>query len=383
VNPFVVNRVLLILAFIGLFVSGVLSAGHILDLSPPCGGAGGCAAVASHPASKLFNIPVAYMGFVTYLLLAALAGFRSFKGMRNVGLSITTGYVLSAIGTAFSLYLQYQSFNVIHEFCPWCFTSAVVMIINLIGHAVLVQSLENNPSIEGGFPRVDAYILMAVPVAVIIATAVTVTNMHAEISKATVVKNAVNPEVIKFLIPENANSIGPKDAPLTIVEFADLQCPACQKSSPRLKAYREMYADKMRIVYRHFPLSMHQWGASAAAVAEYAAEKGKFWEYAMGVMGLQREVESGEELYKIADSIGLNRADLEKRIANPKDKIYERVQRDIEAGDKIGIQLTPTFFMVSNGQITDVVNSDQLFAKLQSKNYQALISDNPPATNAR
>ena len=75
------NRVISLLTFGGIFVAGVLSVSKYLKVIPPCGGSDGCFTVANHPSSMWFGIPVAYIGLLTYLGLAALAIGRSHVGI--------------------------------------------------------------------------------------------------------------------------------------------------------------------------------------------------------------------------------------------------------------------------------------------------------------
>lgn len=379
VTPILVNRILLVLSAIGIFVAGVLSAAHLFNLVPPCGADGGCAAVAASPASALFGVPVAYFGFITYVGLFILATVRAFRSLQHVGALVAAGYALSAIGTAFSLFLQYQSFTVIHSFCPWCFTSAVVMVLSLVGHAFLVQALESRPVTERQFPKLDSYLIMGLPILLVIAIGVEIKVMDTNMRGVQVLSGKMPKNVMDDLIPVDAHSIGPKDAALTIVEFADLQCPACQNTSPKVKAFAEQFPSKVRIVYRHFPLiQVHKWAMASAACSEYAAEKGKFWEFAMAVMGQHKETESASELYDIAASLGMDKTDLAKRVGNPQDAVYTKVDRDIKAADKIGIQVTPTFFLVADGRILGVMSSTTLFEKLQSPEVQKILNGSPP-----
>ncbi len=68
-------------------------------------------------------------------------------------------------------------------------------------------------------------------------------------------------------------------APVTIAEFSDFQCPFCAKVHPTLKKIEDIYKDKVRIVWKHLPLSIHQHAMDAALAAEAAKNQGKFWEY--------------------------------------------------------------------------------------------------------
>ena len=74
-------------------------------------------------------------------------------------------------------------------------------------------------------------------------------------------------------------SIGAKDAPVTIVEFTDFQCPFCKATEATLKDFRTKYGDKIRLVHMDFPLPFHSHALDAAKAARCANEQGKFWQF--------------------------------------------------------------------------------------------------------
>jgi len=141
-------------------------------------------------------------------------------------------------------------------------------------------------------------------------------------------------------------SIGPANAPVTIVEFSDFQCPFCQRAEPTLKQVREKYGDEVRLVYMDFPLPMHNHALDAAKAGRCAAEQGKFWPF-HDAMFADQSKESPDDLKAIAKKLGLDTAKFNTCFDQAK---YEAgVQSDLAQGKQLGITGTPAFFI--NGRV--------------------------------
>ena len=137
---------------------------------------------------------------------------------------------------------------------------------------------------------------------------------------------------------------GPLDAPITVIEFGDFQCPYCGRAEP---VVRELLADTdIRYVWRHLPLpDVHPQALMAAEAAEAAADQGAFWEMHDLLLARQDHLRLAD-LLRYADELGLDperlRDDLTRR------RQETRVARDVESADLSGVAGTPTFFI--NGQ---------------------------------
>ncbi len=138
-------------------------------------------------------------------------------------------------------------------------------------------------------------------------------------------------------------SMGPADAPITIVEFSDYECPFCQRAEPALWKLVETYPEEVRWVYRHFPLAGLDSSASKAAEATVCAQRqGKFWELHRIVFANTRKL-SRQSLQTYAGQAGLN---LEQfSICMDQGQAAEVVRRDLQEGEAVGVTGTPAFFL--------------------------------------
>ena len=142
-------------------------------------------------------------------------------------------------------------------------------------------------------------------------------------------------------------SRGPQDAPVTIVEFSDYQCPFCARSEPLIKDALTVYPNQTRLVYKHFPLTAIHPQALPAAIAAAAAQKqGKFWEMHEKLFANQRAL-APEQIREYARQIGLDMKKFDADIQS--DEVKAAVQEDIQLGQRVGVRGTPTIFV--NGKV--------------------------------
>ena len=142
-------------------------------------------------------------------------------------------------------------------------------------------------------------------------------------------------------------SEGPATAPVTIIEFSDFQCPFCQRVMPTLKQVREKYGDRVRIVWKDFPLtSIHPQAFKAAEAGNCAREQGKFWEYHDRLFTNQQALQP-EFLKKYAADAGLDATKFNACLDTA--KYGDRVQEQMGVGTGLGVQSTPSLFI--NGRL--------------------------------
>lgn len=145
----------------------------------------------------------------------------------------------------------------------------------------------------------------------------------------------------------NADRIkGNKDAPITIIEFSDIECPFCARFHPTMQQAVADYPDKVRWVYKHFPLdSIHPYARKASEASECAGDQGKFWEYLDKLFENQSQIKPAY-LNQLAGEMGLNQSEFDSCLETG--KFAGKVNDDYNDGLKAGVRGTPGNFI--NGQ---------------------------------
>ena len=147
------------------------------------------------------------------------------------------------------------------------------------------------------------------------------------------------------ILPVSADddpTMGPANAPVTIVEFSDFQCPYCKLSLPTIKEILAKYPGKVRVVYRDYPAPNHPHAQRAAEAAQCAGDQGKFWEYHDSLFDRQAPG-TGWNFIELAKEIGLNQDALAACLNTG---LYRKeVAKDLRDGFKLGVISTPTFFI--------------------------------------
>ena len=152
---------------------------------------------------------------------------------------------------------------------------------------------------------------------------------------------APEPPILSVSVDDDP-SVGPANAPVTIVEFSDFQCPYCKLSVPLIKEILAKYPGKVRVVYRDYPGPNHPHAQQAAEAAQCAGDQGKFWEYHDSLFDHQAP-RTGWNFTELAKEIGLNQ-DAFAACLNT-GRYREEVAKDLHDGFKLGVTSTPTFFI--------------------------------------
>ena len=163
-------------------------------------------------------------------------------------------------------------------------------------------------------------------------------------------------------VNEDDHVQGADDAPVTLVEYGDYECPSCGDAYTVVKRVQKHFGPKLRFVYRNFPLEQHEFAMPAAETAEFAASEGKFWE--MHDALYENQVAMDEDLFpKLGKKLGLDTEGLMDALEE--EQFAAHIEADMKSGEASGVRGTPTFYINGHRQdgsfaydtLTDAVNA--------------------------
>ena len=163
---------------------------------------------------------------------------------------------------------------------------------------------------------------------------------------------------VKVAIRPDDPAKGRADAPVTVVEFSDFQCPFCSRAEPAVQEIEKSYGKDVRVVWKHLPLSFHQNAMPAALAAEAARAQGKFWPMHDRLFANQQSL-TAAAFEQYARELGLDLARFRAAVAAPETR--KRVEEDVALAGAVAVGGTPTF--VVNGDV--VVGSNGLRAAVE------------------
>jgi protein-disulfide isomerase len=142
-----------------------------------------------------------------------------------------------------------------------------------------------------------------------------------------------------------APTVGPKTAPVVIIEFSDFQCPFCKQAERVIKKLLEAHPQSLRFVFKHLPLAIHEQASDSARAAFCAAEQDLFWRYHDALFASTDL--SPETLREIAAGLGMNRAKF--KMCQSSEASEAAILKDVAQARRLGIEGTPTFII--NGRL--------------------------------
>ena len=348
-NAIMLNRLIILFASLGMVISALLWISHSADFALPCTG-GGCDEVARSPYSRIAGIPVAAFGFGYFglLVLLALSRLQYPEQWRTYSRMLTALSTLGVLGFAYYTYVQLFVLNLYAKGAPcwWCLAAAgtnlVVWLLSLTGLRGALQA-------TGVLTRELAQ-------SVVVSLALVVAGLAYggwQWNRATTAQTIQtdNEKLTMLYLDGQGWRKGNKEAPLVIVEFSDFQCPACKQAYELLETQiLPQLGDKALFVFRHYPLvNIHPMAWVAASASEEAGKQGKFWEMYAKLFESQQAL-TRNRILKIAEELKL---DVEKvrQAVDDQDIYFKKIYRDFEEGSKLGVQSTPSFIVVYEGEM--------------------------------
>jgi predicted DsbA family dithiol-disulfide isomerase len=168
---------------------------------------------------------------------------------------------------------------------------------------------------------------------------------------------------------------GNPNAPVTVVEFTDFQCPFCMRARPVVARVRETYGDKVRWVFRHFPLDFHAQAEKAGEAAVCAGDQGKFWAMHDALFSSAGKLQVAD-LKATARAVGLDGAAFDQCLDSGGRSAV--VESDVELGRSYGVSGTPAFFV--NGRMLVGAQPFEAFQKIIDDELRRVAVASAPAT---
>jgi protein-disulfide isomerase/uncharacterized membrane protein len=348
-NAIMLNRLIILFASLGMVISALLWISHSADFALPCTG-GGCDEVARSPYSRIAGIPVAALGFAYFglLVLIALSRLQYPEQWRTYGKMLAALSTLGVLAFAYFTYVQLFVLNLYAKGAPcwWCLAAAGT---NLVVWLLALTGLRGALQATGVLTRELAQSL-AVSLALVVAGLAYGGWQWNRATTARTIRTDNEKLTLLYLDGQGWRK-GNKEAPLVIVEFSDFQCPACKQAYELLETQiLPQLGDKALFVFRHYPLvNIHPMAWVAASASEEAGKQGKFWEMYAKLFESQQAL-TRNRILKIAEELKL---DVEKvrQAVDDQDIYFKKIYRDFEEGSKLGVQSTPSFIVVYEGEM--------------------------------
>lgn len=374
------KSIMLALSLLGLFDSLYLLYTYTSPARPMVCIGTGCDAVRASAYSTLWGVSVPVFGVLGYTVLAIVIIAESLLSASLARWARRAFLVMTGSGFLFSLYLEYLQGFVIHAYCAWCVTSGVVMTALFVLAIVNVDYAGPKPAPAAQFTRVRS--LFAVCAAGVL-VGVPAFYLLARHQLAPPAPQATAANLSEQLLRPGSFEAGNPQAPLTVVEFGDFECPVCGRGEAAASEIRAQYARHIRFVFRQFPLErIHPYAEKAAEASECAGEQGKFWEMVEKIYSRQFDL-SIEGLERDAAELGMDQPRFNQCLATG--AMAGRVRRDAEDGRALGVRATPTFFIGQQrveGVLTSAQFSDLVVGQLANLGVNTAGKIGPSATAA-
>jgi len=361
------------LALAGLGVSVELTRIYYLvwrnpDYSPACNLTAqvSCSSVAlSRYSAFIIGIPNSVLGIAFYFVLLALIPFRLGTRVR-IFAHLENYLALLSIGSfGFTVFLGSISTFVLKTLCPWC---TALYVLNTAGTALIFLSLDRPGEVarqlreDFQLMRTDPRYLGALLAAVVLVMVLLVIQLNRYFQPPTISALGSGKTPVEVDVSRDP-VLGPPQAPVTIIEFSDFQCPFCREMHSVLKDMRKLFGPRLRVIYKNFPLdgdcnpavkvSAHPQSCQLAYAAECAYQSGCFENFYDKL--IQAEAYSEGSLLQIAMDCGIDPNKFQACMNS--DVPRKAVARDIEDALKVGIKGTP--MLMVNGRVIQGSRSEK------------------------
>lgn len=345
---------------LGVVVSGYLTQQHVNPGDAVCnaGEVFNCDVVNTSEFSEVFGVPIALLGagFYAAITVVSVLGWLGREGFAKA--SVVVGFA-GLVGSVVALYLMWASGAALGAWCLFCIATYGFSFLIAGGGLLASRDIGFGANLVGAMTGSnDRSILAALlgGMAVFGVGLVTCTGdsvVPAAPGELTGEQLAplfskVDGEVV---IRGNEPVYGDPNAPYTLVEWADYECPYCGQVSPQLKQLVELHPE-VKVVFKNYPLSnecnpnvpasMHENACEAAVAGVCAGRQRGFWDLNRAMFKNQRYL-SREDLLFLAGDLGLDKAEFEACLEDP--AAIEWVQSDIADGKKAGVNSTPSLYL--------------------------------------
>lgn len=309
--------------------------------------------------AEVFNgVPLSSIATGWYVLMLLFAGYAQLTDqLKSWHPSIR---IMSAISLAASLFYLIVMIVIIKEKCLFCLA---IDSINIIVFVLLTMDRERHEAAL----FVDSEITKRVGTAAIASLVIAAVFSEAASGGVRITKEQIQDIVqsvmtrapVDLVTTGNVLSTGPENAPVTIVKFSDFQCPHCRQGAQALHPVLAANKDKVRFVYRNFPMDSscnrgtegrgHPAACDASRALICASKDGQFQKFYETIFEHQPELKAGKIAEQLSEWTGFDREKLRACMTDPATE--SQLLSDIEEGLKLDIAATPTFYI--NGRIVE------------------------------
>ena len=334
---------LFVLSLVGLFISLYLLWVYTSPLHPLVCLGTGCDTVRASPYAHVMGYPMPLFGALMYAVVALLVFAEPLVASWTLrGIHFLVLAILS-VAFLFSVYLTGLEAFVIHAWCEWCVTSAIVITVMLALTIWDALRPEPRPTAESGIARRFSaarrqFALFLIGLAVGIPAFVHLSHSGELPAAATVPAEVLSTRLTR----PDSHATGNLQSPVVVVEFGDFECPICGTEQPIVDAIRRVYGSQVKFVFREFPLKIHPQAEKAAEAAECADAQGKFWEMADTLYANQADL-SETALEHDAAGLGLDQGRFNQCLSSG--SMAARVHEDVDDGRALQVRGTPTFYI--------------------------------------